>query len=79
MSYIKSNTPEVANSSKLLTVAEIFDSGVATGKMAICATLGTHISILKTKIRRDNLTPGDVLEDLERWIEGKIGGVNDPL
>ncbi|EJM1004368.1 hypothetical protein [Klebsiella oxytoca] len=76
---MKHNKSEAANNSRLLTVAEIFDSGVATGKMAMCATFGTHIAILKTKIRRDNLTPRDVLEDLERWIEVKIGGINDPL
>ncbi|HCD9026231.1 TPA: hypothetical protein NEF91_003640 [Klebsiella oxytoca] len=79
MSYIVKNKPEVVNNSKPLTVAEIFNSGVTTGKISMHVLLGAHLSILKAKIQRDKLTPLEVLEDLERWAEGKIGGIDEPI
>lgn len=79
MSYIVKNKPEAVNNSKPLVVVEIFNSGVAAGKVSMHVLLGAHISILKTKVRRGDLTPLEVLEDLERWIEGKIRGMDDPL
>ena len=79
MSYIVKNKPEAVNNSKPLAVVEIFNSGVAAGKVSMHVLLGAHISILKTKVRRGDLTPLEVLEGLERWIEGKIRGMDDPL
>lgn len=76
---MKNNKSEAADNLRLLTVAEIFDSGVATGKISMHVLLGAHLSILKAKIQRDKLTSLEVLEDLERWAEGKIGGIDEPI